>query len=266
MLVSSFFRAHPVFRRAELVDYLDKHGGSTNDSSVNSLLAHHGESGRLVKVRRSLYAVVPQGLESERYHVDRFLVGSRAWSDGVLGYHTALELHGYAHSSFERVFVICPEPRRGFEFGGTEFVPCAQPRSLLDEGEGAFGVIQQDRQGLDIKVTTIERTIVDCLTRASRAGGWEEIARSIDGVPYVDLEELISYVELLDNGTTAAKVGFLLESKSKEWFVEEADIRRLAALAPSNPRYADQNRPSSFVSRWNLMVPDELIHQWGHVA
>lgn len=48
-------------------------------------------SGRLVRVRRGLYAAVPLGQAPETVQPDPFLLASRMTSDSALAYHTALE-------------------------------------------------------------------------------------------------------------------------------------------------------------------------------
>ncbi len=259
-----FFVTHPVFRRDEYVAFLDENGGSTGPSSVSSLLRFHANKGHIVKIRRGLYGVIPVGADLKRFRVDRALVGGRAWSDGALAFHTALELHGYAQSVFEQVHVLCPESRRGFMFQGTEFVPCKQPTALLDSGHSRTEVRTTERRGLEIDVTSLERTIVDCLAAPEYGGGWEEIARSLSSIPYVDVDALVSYALLLDNATTVAKVGLLLELQTDAWFVEDSQLERLEQAAPSSPRYAGREQASTFVPRWNLMAPDIVLEQWNY--
>ncbi|OGA43455.1 MAG: hypothetical protein A3G24_12650 [Betaproteobacteria bacterium RIFCSPLOWO2_12_FULL_62_13] len=62
-----------------------------------------------------------------------------------------------------------------------------------------------------MRATTLERTLVDVFARPDLAGGWEEIWRSLETVEFFDLDVVVQYVLLLENATTAAKVGFFLE-------------------------------------------------------
>ena len=258
MKAESFFQTHPVFRRPEFAAFMASKGGSTNESTLNSLLAHHRSRGRLLQVRRSIYAVVPHGVEPGAFRPDSYLIGAKAWEDGVLGFHTALELHGYGHSSLEVVYVFCHATRRSFEFQGVTYEAVLQPKPLRDSANELTATERLARQGLDIQATSLERAIVDCLARPDYAGGWEELFRSIDGVPYVDLEAMLDYAEMLDNATTVGKLGLLLEAKRNHWFVGNEHLSRLEALAPSHPCYIERDSPSTFVPRWNLMVPDHF--------
>ena len=74
-----------------------------------------------------------------------------------------------------------------------------------------FGVLRHRRSGSEMRVTGLERTLVDVLDRPDLTGSWEEIWRSLESLEFFDIEQVIEYVLLLENATTAAKVGFFLE-------------------------------------------------------
>ncbi len=69
-----------------------------------------------------------------------------------------------------------------------------------------------DRRGLEVRVTGLERTLVDVLDRPYLSGTWEEIWRSFDSVDFFDLDKVVEYSILLGNAITAAKVGFFFSS------------------------------------------------------
>ena len=61
-----------------------------------------------------------------------------------------------------------------------------------------------DRQGVTVRVTAVERTVVDVLHRPEFAGGVEEVLKSLDLVVYLDPAKVADYVELLDNRSLAS--------------------------------------------------------------
>ncbi|HOC47078.1 MAG TPA: type IV toxin-antitoxin system AbiEi family antitoxin domain-containing protein, partial [Syntrophorhabdaceae bacterium] len=97
MKLEHFFNRHPVFTGGELAAFLASEG-PRNVRTQEALLLYHVKSGRLLRVRRGLYAVVPPGASAESYPVDPFLLTSRLTKDAVLAYHTAMEFHGKAYS------------------------------------------------------------------------------------------------------------------------------------------------------------------------
>jgi predicted transcriptional regulator of viral defense system len=110
---------------------------------------------------------------------------------------------------------------------------------------------------------------VDVLARPDLGGGWEEVWRSLEGVEYFDLEQVVEYALLLKSATTAAKVGFFLEQHRDALMVEEAHLDRLRKHVPKQPCYLERSRRGSgeLVASWNLIVPHVVLDRsWIEVA
>ena len=86
MTALDFFSAAPVFTHEEfLVAHAQAKGRSRHTS--NNLLALHLAAGRLVRVRRGLYATVPRGVDQKAAVVDPYLVATKLADDAVVAYH-----------------------------------------------------------------------------------------------------------------------------------------------------------------------------------
>ncbi|MCJ7473241.1 MAG: transcriptional regulator, partial [Actinobacteria bacterium] len=99
-------------------------------------------------------------------------------------------------------------------------------------------------------------------------GSWEEIWRSLESIEFFDLDQVISYVLLLENATTAAKVGFFLEQHKKTLMVEDTYLYSLLKLRPRQPHYLirGKRKGCKWIKDWNLMVPVEILNKsWGDV-
>lgn len=110
---------------------------------------------------------------------------------------------------------------------------------------------------MTVRVTTLERTLVDALDRPEVAGGWEEIWRSLGSVEYFDGKRIVNYLKLLGNATTVAKTGYFLEEHKTTLPFGAAVLDELAAMRPGQVRRMEaQVRPGDrFMPRWNLVVP-----------
>jgi predicted transcriptional regulator of viral defense system len=95
MKIKEFFEAHPVFRYEEFAAFMTALG-TTRPESWRQQLGYHQKAGHLVHLRKFLYAVKP--IFSQDVGVDPYLIASKTTADAVLGYHTALELHGVAYT------------------------------------------------------------------------------------------------------------------------------------------------------------------------
>jgi predicted transcriptional regulator of viral defense system len=142
------------------------------------------------------------------------------------------------------------------------------PQTLLRKGKENYGVVQMDRVGLEIRVTSLERTLVDVMNRPDLSGTWEEIWRSLESVEFFDLDKVVEYALLLENATTAAKVGFFLEQHRETLMVDDAHLKPLRDLRPKQPHYLERRRRKAgrLATGWNLVVPTEVFERtWAEV-
>jgi len=208
-------------------------------------------------IRRALFASVAPGGTPATSPVDSYLVAWLGCPGGVLGYHTALELHGLAHSTFETIQILVPRPLRSWTFRGVTYHPI-QPREALGEAALVREVETIDHLGFDLPVTSLARTLVDVLDRPDLAGGWEEVWRSLEGLSLVDGTAVLAYLEQLGNATTAALVGYFLEQHQQALGVSESTLAAIEGLRPRGRHYLDRKAGGRLANRWNLIVPDTI--------
>lgn len=256
---SHFFARHPVFR----VDEFAAARKETRRVSQHALLSHHCGTGKLLHVRRGLYAVVPEGFEAESFRVDPYLIAAKATDDAILAYRTALALHGYGYSVHNSMhYLTGKRESTRFNFQDTEYIGVTQPKALLKRGQESVGVDLVDRAGMHIRVTSLERTLVDCFDRLDLAGGIEEAWRSLEAVSYFNIKLLLEYLALLDNAVTTAKIAFFLDLNKERLHVSEKDLQFLRSRRPQHPTYMFRNeRTGKLVRDWNLIIPVHVLER-----
>jgi predicted transcriptional regulator of viral defense system len=129
-------------------------------------------------------------------------------------------------------------------------------------------VFDRERSGLSLRVSSLERTLVDALDRPDLCGGWEEVWRSLESVEFFDLDQVVEYSLLLANATTIAKVGFFLDQHRQALMVEESHLRPLREHRPRSPHYAERGdkRPVQLSPQWNLILPTDVVERsWEEV-
>jgi len=267
MKPTEFFAQHAVFSYREFVALHSASGRRSRQTSA-SVLKQHVAAGNLLHIRRGLYATVPRGSSADRAQVDPYLLATKLTEDAVVAYHAALQFHGKAHSVWRRFHFLTRSRLRRFSFRDVEFVPVQAPvavRSLPDLGGG---VVDRRHAGGLVRVTTLERTLVDVLDAPQRCGGWEETWRSLEMVEFFDLDTVIGYTDRLGSALTAARLGLFLEQHREQLMVEDSHLDALRKLAPAQPRYLDAKRESGeFVRGWNLVVPRRVLSRsWAEVS
>ena len=228
------------------------------------MLAQHLQAGNIQRIAREVFASVPHHAKALGWTADRFLAASRLRPDGVIAYHSALELHGYAYTEWHEVQVLAGGEPGKYKFNGLacRFVKAPRNSSSL-QGGLTDGVTIVDRLGLEVKVTTVERTIADLFDRYDLAGGAEELFNSLDLVVRVDAGALVRHTRERGNAVAAGALGFWLEGERKQLAVPERTLGELRALAPKGPRYALGAIPGSgkTAKGWNVILPADVVER-----
>jgi predicted transcriptional regulator of viral defense system len=265
--LESFFHSHPVFQVTELDKFLSQYR-TGNRNTRKALLNYYKNQGRLVSIRRGLYAVVPKGADPAAYPVDPYIIAAKLTEDATLSHHTALEYHGKAYTVFNTLTYTSRERTIPLDFRSQTFTPVPVPGELIKHGQVDFGVIRRNRSGIEIRITSLERTLVDILNRPDLSGSWEEIWRSLESIEYLDIDSLNEYLNLLHNATIAAKVGYFLHQNKEPLMIDDKFIEELRRKRPNQPHYLSRSKRQQchLVKEWNLMVPVEIIsHTWSEV-
>lgn len=258
---SAFFTATPVFGRAEFAKACGRH---PSDRAVTELLKYHLRAGNIRRVARGVFASVTKGALPATTTVDRFLATSRLRVGAVIGYRSALELHGCtATPSHEVQLIARGEPGR-LEKADFACRFVSPPGNHLSSEE----VTAIDRQGLAVNVTTLERTLVDLFDRYDLAGGAEDLFRSLDLVverkASLNIDALIDSARHLRSATAVGALGFWLQKESRRLGVTEAALEDLRFLAPRHSRYALGATPGLGLTApgWNVILPAYIVERY----
>ncbi len=259
MSFEAFFKAHPLFHHSDLVRYLESLG-NFNQNTLKAALQYHLAKNHIARISRGYYLVTSTYLPGIHVENDHLLIAGRIAPDAIISYHTAMEFHALAYSIMPVVY-FNSGARIGHldtEYGRYQQLahPSAlKPRNIFLETK------LHDRAGIDIRVASIERTLVDCLHRPELSGGWEEIWRSFESINFLDIEKLINYAVQLGNATTIAKLGFFLEQHADQFSVEEKTLQTLEHLRPKSRHYMDKHdkENAKTLKRWNLIAPLTII-------
>ena len=251
-----FLATHRVFTRQELIESLTRSGGRTSNAVQSSLEVWLRE-GRVRSVKRGVF--VRSDLRLER--ADFLALGARLAEDAALAYSSALEVHGLARTHQEDVTFVTRTNVRPLVFEERQFEPIRPRAGLVRARDPSRWVRNVDRGPYELRVTSLERTIVDCLDRLELAGGVEEAWHACSAVEALEHDRVLEYVRLIGIDVLAAKVGFFLESHREQLLVPERVLASLEALRPKRRIYMLRGRPGKLATRWNLLVPEALIQE-----
>lgn len=139
--------------------------------------------------------------------VDPYLLTNGLTDDAIVAFHSAVQFHGKAHTVHHRYHYLTRLRRRPFSFRGREFIAVVD-RTAPRKGVKESGVVEEFHAGRTVRVTNLERTLVDLMVHPQYGGGWEEVIRSMDSVEFFNIDRVVEHAVASGNATAIARVGF----------------------------------------------------------
>lgn len=215
--------------------------------SAQTLLMRYQHQGYLSKVRRGLYCV--NNLATGQPEANKFQVASTITPTSFIAYHAAMEYHGLAHQVYYDVAVGSEQAFNSFDFDGHHF---ACIRLSADVG------IETPKADFHVRVTNVERTIIECIDRIDLCGGWEELVNCLKSVQYMREEQLLTILRLYNKTALYKKAGFLFEQLALP--VSQDLLATCKQYAKDSVTYLTSDGNSdTFQAAWRLYAPHNLL-------
>jgi len=257
----AFLNAHAVFKLEDLEAVA---GGRDPRQRARERVKYYVETGRVRRLARELYAVVPAGTRPETFAPDPFLVGAALRADAVFSHHSALELLGAAHSDWNVCTAYTGERPASVRWGSHTARMLAAPARALGDRWRSLGVRDVLRLGKTLRTTGPERTLVEGFRQPRWVGGLAELVESAGGFASLDLDLLRKLLTAYDQRSLWAAVGWFLERHAKAFYATPSVLEEFAKHRPKAKQYLPRGmRGGVFVPRWNLMLPPQLVRGSG---
>lgn len=251
MRFSEYIATTQVFTTASLFEAVG------DKPSVLVSLSRAAKDQKVFRVRRGLW--VSNSGRFVGLPADPYLIARAFRFDAAFVYHSALALHGVAHSLSNRVQFMASGKAVSFEYDGVLFhsYPIRtgiDTQSLVARSYGA------------VRVTTREQTLIDCFLHVGKSGGAEEVVRSLNGFDYIDVAAIVAKAASLPV-SAVCRIGWYLEHSQERLGIADAQVAELERLVPrSSSSHLDPavRRSEGFSSRWrlNLPAPVDEISSW----
>lgn len=221
-----------------------------NLMTAKSLMQSYKKAGYVKSIRRNMYAAVD--LASGNLIANRYEIASQSSDNAYLSFHSAMEFHGLANQVFYEMSISSRHVIHPFEYEGITY---RTHRSRLEEG-----VITVPYNRL-IRVTDIERTIVDCIHDIDLSGGLEEVLSCIDLVPQIDETVVLRYLGAYDEKYLWQKVGLILELYASQLRISDHFFDECERHIGKRKNYIDGIGENEYFSRWKLYVPKAGLYR-----
>lgn len=219
-----------------------------NSNAAKKYLRNALSEGFIEKVRHNYYVV--KSLETKQAIPSRFAIGSQINPTAFISHHSAFEYYGMANQVFNEVLVSSEKKFKTFSYDGIDYRYV--PTRLT------FGTANPSAL---VRVTDIERTILDNLKDFTKSGGVEELLRCLAMVTVLDESKLLAYLKEYNNQFLYQKAGYILNffpamKLSDEFF------RACKDKIGKSRRYlyeGIQQESPKYISEWQLYAPQNLL-------
>ncbi|QVK19331.1 hypothetical protein KHQ81_06480 [Mycoplasmatota bacterium] len=223
---------------------------TNNKKTAYSLLGRLMRKGLVKKIRNNVYSCVNPA--TNQVIASRYQIACAITPSAYISHHTAFEYFGLANQVYYEVYISSETRFRDFEFEGVSYKYVA---SKINSG------VIKPKNTEGIRVTDLERTVIDNIKDFQKIGGFEELLKCLERVQYLDEDKLKTYLGCYTIQALYQKTGFLLENYMLDVQLSEDFIQYCRSKIGNSTRYLlkEYTNAGYYNSEWKLVLPEGLF-------
>ena len=232
-----------VFHKKDAVAFIQ------DENAAKEILRRYKKQRLISQIRRDLYVVTD--LATKAILATKFEIASQITPSSYLAYHTALEYYGLAHQIFYELYVSSKEMFNRFDYEGIRYTFC--------QSKSETGVVNPVTDSL-VRVTDLERTVLDCIHRIDLCGGLEELVTCFAIITYFNEKKLLNYLHHFDKQVLYQKTGFILSYFQKEMKLSDEFFEICKSKIGKSIRHlTDTQESDTYFKEWKLCAPKNIL-------
>lgn len=200
------------------------------------------------KIRNNLYALIDPSTND--IYSTKFEIASKISNTSFVCYHSALEYYGFANQVFGVVLVCSLTKFNNFIFEDNEYI-CKPVKSIK---------FVNDIASEGIRVSSLEKTIIDCIDNIDLAGGIEEVLNALEQIKYINENKLLEILKDINKMYLYQKTGFLFELYNNQLDLSNEFFEECKSHVSKKVNYFMQYefKDTELNKKWNLIVPKNI--------
>ena len=219
-----------------------------NEKQYSNWIALKLKSKTYKKVRSNLYALIDPSTND--IYSTKFEIASKISDSSFVCYHSALEYYGIANQVFSNVLVGSLTKFNSFVFNDNEFI-CKHVKDI----KFVNNIVNEG-----IRVSSLEKTIIDCVDNIDLAGGIEEVLNALEQIKYVNENKLLEILKDINKMFLYQKIGFLFELYNNQLDLSNEFFDACKSHISKKVNYFMQYefKDTELNEKWNLIVPKNI--------
>lgn len=218
-----------------------------NKNSASNVIQNYIKKRYIQSVKRNLYVTLD--LVTQEPTVSKYQIASNITATSYVYGFSALDYYGYENQVTYNVYTASNTRFSDFDYDGITY---KYVKPSVNEG-----IIRES----GIKITDVEKSIIDCINTFEKYGGIEELLHCIELIPVLNEEKLLKYLSEYNKSVLYQKTGFILEHFKDELYISNDFFNKCKSNMGKGVRYLYSretiNQPS-FNKEWQLIVPADL--------
>jgi predicted transcriptional regulator of viral defense system len=218
-----------------------------NKKTASSIVLRLSKKGLVKRIKNNLYTCVniaDGSVIASKYHI-----ACGINKTAYISHHSAFEYSGIANQVYYEIYVSSSMRFTDFEFEGITY------RYITSKLKTGI-VAPKNTEG--IRITSLERTVVDSIKDFEKIGGLEELLNCISSVAYLDEKQLIAYLDAYNIQFLYQKAGFILEHYKNELQLTNTFIDYCKSKTGKSTRYLTKES-GIYCHEWRLIIPNGLF-------
>lgn len=216
-----------------------------NSNLANKTLQNYLKKGYIIRIKKNLYGV--KSLETNEVLASKFLIASSITDTSFISHHSAFEFYGCYNQIYNMVNVSSLSKFNEFDFEGNKY-------SFIQTKNNEFVEVVRG-----VRVSTIERTIVDSIKDSGKYSDLEETLNCINLIPYISVNDILKYLKKINNKMLYKKVGIILSLFKEKFNIPNYFFDKCHEVSDSVKGYFDSNKQALiYNSEWRIFIYKDL--------
>lgn len=253
MNVYTALAKYPVFSIEEVKKLIG------NEKTAYSRMDRLMKKGLVKKIRKNIYSVVNP--TTGQLVANRYQIACAITDTAYISHRSAFEYYGLANQVYYEVYVSSKTKFNHFVY---DYITYTHVASRMQDG------VVEAKNTTGVRMTDLERTVVDSIRDFNKIGGFEELLNCLEGIHYLDEVKLKHYLSIYDTRGLYQRVGYLLDHYQKDMQLSKEFIDYCKSKIGKSRRYlvSDLKEESRYNNEWKLMVPEgifDITQQGGNI-
>lgn len=221
-----------------------------NRKTAYSLIYRLMNKGLVKKIRNNMYSCV-NPITGEVI-ADKFQIACASSDSAYISHYSAFEYYTLTNKEYLEVYVSSTSRFRDYEFEGIKYKYIASKSQL--------GVVTPKKSEM-IRVTNIEKTIVDGIKEIDRLLELKLLVEYISKIDELDSSKIITYLDDYRVQSLFQKTGFILEYFPTNIQLPSKFFEYCKGQIGKSTRYLNNDAKTNgeYIKEWKLVIPKYIL-------